>query len=46
MNWIEWIVVLTVFVYIFTVQLDGTKSKEQLFNFVYGDILNNIQKSL
>jgi len=27
-------------------QLDGTKSKEQLFNFVYGDILNNIQKSL
>jgi len=26
-------------------QLDGTKSKEQLFNFVYGDILNNIQKS-
>lgn len=29
-----------------TVQLDGTKSKEQLFNFVYGDILNNIQKSL
>uniref|UniRef100_A0A3B3ZFD6 Uncharacterized protein n=1 Tax=Periophthalmus magnuspinnatus TaxID=409849 RepID=A0A3B3ZFD6_9GOBI len=27
------------------VQLDGTKSKEQLFNFVYGDILNNIQKS-
>ncbi|XP_039985828.1 muscle-specific beta 1 integrin binding protein 2 isoform X2 [Xiphias gladius] len=28
------------------VQLDGTKSKEQLFNFVYGDILNNIQKSL
>lgn len=29
-----------------TVQLDGTKSKEQLFNFVYGDILNNIQKTL
>lgn len=29
-----------------TVQLDGTKSKEQLFNFVYGDILNDIQKSL
>ncbi|XP_077374451.1 muscle-specific beta 1 integrin binding protein 2 isoform X1 [Festucalex cinctus] len=28
------------------VQLDGTKSKEQLFNFVYGDILNNIQHSL
>lgn len=28
------------------VQLDGTKSREQLFNFVYGDILNNIQKSL
>ncbi|XP_029987000.1 muscle-specific beta 1 integrin binding protein 2 isoform X2 [Sphaeramia orbicularis] len=28
------------------VQLDGTKSKEQLFNFVYGNILNNIQKSL
>nr|XP_057944939.1 muscle-specific beta 1 integrin binding protein 2 isoform X2 [Doryrhamphus excisus] len=27
-------------------QLDGTKSKEQLFNFVYGDILNNIQHSL
>ncbi|XP_051800606.1 muscle-specific beta 1 integrin binding protein 2 [Acanthochromis polyacanthus] len=27
-------------------QLDGTKSKEQLFNFVYGDILNYIQKSL
>ncbi|XP_037613238.1 muscle-specific beta 1 integrin binding protein 2 isoform X2 [Sebastes umbrosus] len=27
-------------------QLDGTKSKEQLFNFVYGDILNNIQISL
>ncbi|AWP01389.1 muscle-specific beta 1 integrin binding protein 2 isoform 3 [Scophthalmus maximus] len=27
------------------VQLDGTKSKEQLFNFVYGDILNNIQKT-
>ncbi|XP_075934978.1 muscle-specific beta 1 integrin binding protein 2 isoform X2 [Anarhichas minor] len=26
-------------------QLDGTKSKEQLFNFVYGNILNNIQKS-
>ncbi|XP_037102649.1 muscle-specific beta 1 integrin binding protein 2 isoform X1 [Syngnathus acus] len=26
-------------------QLDGTKSKEQLFNFVYGDILNNIQHS-
>ncbi|XP_016888211.1 muscle-specific beta 1 integrin binding protein 2 isoform X2 [Cynoglossus semilaevis] len=24
-------------------QIDGTKSKEQLFNFVYGDILNNIQ---
>ncbi|XP_054625672.1 muscle-specific beta 1 integrin binding protein 2 isoform X1 [Dunckerocampus dactyliophorus] len=28
------------------VQLDGTKSKEQLFNFVYGNILNNIQHSL
>ncbi|XP_057695911.1 muscle-specific beta 1 integrin binding protein 2 [Corythoichthys intestinalis] len=28
------------------VQLDGTKSKEQLFNFVYGDIMNNIQHSL
>ncbi|KAM9816678.1 muscle-specific beta 1 integrin binding protein 2 [Neosynchiropus ocellatus] len=27
-------------------QLDGTKSKEQLFNFVYGDILNKIQKTL
>ncbi|XP_077941757.1 muscle-specific beta 1 integrin binding protein 2 isoform X2 [Gasterosteus aculeatus] len=27
------------------VQLDGTQSKEQLFNFVYGDILNNMQKS-
>uniref|UniRef100_A0A8C7ZQL5 Muscle-specific beta 1 integrin binding protein 2 n=1 Tax=Oryzias sinensis TaxID=183150 RepID=A0A8C7ZQL5_9TELE len=27
-------------------QLDGTWSKERLFNFVYGDILNNIQKSL
>ncbi|XP_029284579.1 muscle-specific beta 1 integrin binding protein 2 isoform X2 [Cottoperca gobio] len=27
-------------------QLDGTKSKEQLFNSVYGDILNNIQKSI
>ncbi|XP_051919641.1 muscle-specific beta 1 integrin binding protein 2 isoform X2 [Hippocampus zosterae] len=27
-------------------QLDGTKSKEQLFNFVYGTILNNIQHSL
>nr|XP_046248908.1 muscle-specific beta 1 integrin binding protein 2 isoform X2 [Scatophagus argus] len=27
-------------------QLDGTKSKEQLFNFAYGDILNNIQESL
>ena len=26
-----------------TVQLDGTKSKEQLYNFVYGDILNGIQ---
>jgi len=24
-------------------QLDGTKSKEQLYNFVYGDILNGIQ---
>ncbi|XP_028986095.1 muscle-specific beta 1 integrin binding protein 2 isoform X3 [Betta splendens] len=28
------------------VQLDGTLSKEQLFNFVYGNILNNIQMSL
>jgi len=28
------------------VQLDGTKSKEQLYNFVYGDILNAIQDSL
>ncbi|XP_029904252.1 muscle-specific beta 1 integrin binding protein 2 isoform X2 [Myripristis murdjan] len=28
------------------VQLDGTKSKEQLFNFVYGNILNFIQKCL
>ncbi|XP_053280423.1 muscle-specific beta 1 integrin binding protein 2 isoform X1 [Pleuronectes platessa] len=27
------------------VQLDGTRSKEHLFNFVYGDILNNIQKA-
>uniref|UniRef100_A0A1A8PQB6 Muscle-specific beta 1 integrin binding protein 2 n=5 Tax=Nothobranchius TaxID=28779 RepID=A0A1A8PQB6_9TELE len=27
-------------------QLDGTMSKEQLFNFVYGNILNNIQASL
>ncbi|XP_026234938.1 muscle-specific beta 1 integrin binding protein 2 isoform X1 [Anabas testudineus] len=27
-------------------QLDGTLSKEQLFNFVYGNILNNIQKTL
>ncbi|XP_023808931.1 nicotinamide riboside kinase 2 isoform X2 [Oryzias latipes] len=27
-------------------QLDGTWSKERMFNFVYGDILNNIQKSL
>ncbi|XP_034151098.1 muscle-specific beta 1 integrin binding protein 2 isoform X1 [Esox lucius] len=25
------------------VQLDGTKSKEQLYNAVYGDVLNNIQ---
>lgn len=31
------------FLILITVQLDGTKSKEQLFNFVYGDILNNIQ---
>lgn len=29
-----------------TVQLDGTKSKEQLFNFVFGNILNEIQKCL
>ncbi|XP_030576433.1 muscle-specific beta 1 integrin binding protein 2 isoform X2 [Archocentrus centrarchus] len=28
------------------VQLDGTKSREELFNFVYGNILNNIQNSL
>ncbi|XP_075333312.1 muscle-specific beta 1 integrin binding protein 2 isoform X2 [Odontesthes bonariensis] len=27
-------------------QLNGTWSKEQMFNFVYGDILNNIQNSL
>jgi len=27
-------------------QLDGTKSKEQLFNFVYGNILNGVQQSL
>ncbi|XP_019742541.1 muscle-specific beta 1 integrin binding protein 2 isoform X1 [Hippocampus comes] len=27
-------------------QLDGTKSKEQLFNSVFGTILNNIQHSL
>lgn len=33
-------------VFVITVQLDGTRSKQQLFNFVYGDILNNIQKSL
>ncbi|CAL8352940.1 unnamed protein product [Merluccius merluccius] len=26
------------------VKLDGRRSKEQLYNFVYGDILNNIQK--
>jgi len=26
-------------------QLDGTKSKEQLYNFVYGDILNGIQNN-
>uniref|UniRef100_A0A8B9HGA6 Nicotinamide riboside kinase 2-like n=1 Tax=Astyanax mexicanus TaxID=7994 RepID=A0A8B9HGA6_ASTMX len=25
------------------VALDGTKSKEQLFNFVYGDVINHIQ---
>lgn len=31
--------------YVFTVQLDGTMTKEQLFNLVYGDILNKIQKS-
>lgn len=29
--------------YFFTVQLDGTKSKEQLYNFVFGDVLNGIQ---
>ncbi|XP_065139922.1 muscle-specific beta 1 integrin binding protein 2 isoform X1 [Paramisgurnus dabryanus] len=28
------------------VQLDGTKSKEQLYNFVYGNILNNIQQNM
>ncbi|CAB1339164.1 unnamed protein product [Coregonus sp. 'balchen'] len=28
------------------VQLDGTMSKEQLYNVVYGDVLNNIQKCL
>ncbi|XP_051513462.1 nicotinamide riboside kinase 2-like [Myxocyprinus asiaticus] len=28
------------------VQLDGTMSKEQLYNFVYGNILNDIQNSL
>ncbi|XP_029623827.1 nicotinamide riboside kinase 2 [Salmo trutta] len=28
------------------VQLDGTKSKEQLYNTVYEDVLNNIQKCL
>jgi len=28
------------------VQLDGTKTKEQLYNAVYGDIMNNIQKCL
>ncbi|KPP71646.1 nicotinamide riboside kinase 2-like [Scleropages formosus] len=28
------------------VQLDGTLSKEQLYNLVYGDIQNNIQKVL
>ncbi|XP_017296866.1 muscle-specific beta 1 integrin binding protein 2 isoform X1 [Kryptolebias marmoratus] len=28
------------------VQLDGTMSKKQLFNIVYGDIMNNLQKSL
>ncbi|MED6293859.1 Nicotinamide riboside kinase 2 [Characodon lateralis] len=27
-------------------QLDGTMTKEQLFNFVFGDILNKIQNSL
>lgn len=26
-------------------QLDGTKSKEQLFNLVYGDVMNNIQNA-
>ena len=31
---------LILFVLSFTVQLDGRKSKEQLYNFVYGDILN------
>lgn len=31
---------------VFTVQLDGTKSKEQLYNAVYEDVLNNIQKCL
>ncbi|XP_076143891.1 muscle-specific beta 1 integrin binding protein 2 isoform X1 [Alosa pseudoharengus] len=28
------------------VQLDGTKTKEQLYNSVYGNIMNNIQKCL
>lgn len=28
------------------VQLDGTKTKEQLYNAVYGNIMNNIQKCL
>jgi len=28
------------------VQLDGTKTKEQLYNTVYGNIMNNIQKCL
>ncbi|XP_073706468.1 muscle-specific beta 1 integrin binding protein 2 isoform X1 [Garra rufa] len=28
------------------VQLDGTMSKEQLYNFVYGNILNSIQNNL
>ncbi|KAA0715319.1 Nicotinamide riboside kinase 2 [Triplophysa tibetana] len=28
------------------VQIDGTMSKEQMFNFVYGNILNDIQENL
>lgn len=32
--------------HVITVQLDGTKTKEQLYNAVYGDIMNNIQQCL